>query len=236
MSLHPRTTRLLLTAALFLGLVSVAVWWTVGRRAPRVDPPAPEPTAEGVWVPDLATSTLKVPIRYDLLPIIRALEEAVPRSIGDLEDRRPLEGNDRTEVAFEVRRGPFQASLIGDRALINSVLSYRARAWYDPPLLGEIRGTCGTAAEPLRAVIALSARIWLSSDWRLRSDGRVDHVGPLSAGDRDRCSLTDLGIDVTDRVMDGARSALESHLPEIEVALSRIDLRSRFEGWWQVLG
>lgn len=217
---------LALIAALAWGL-----WYT-----PLLDPPVPAAEAEPVWVPELAESTLKVPIRFDLQPVIAALEGAVPRSMGDLDRRIPLEGNDRTDVAYEVRRAPFQASLIQDRAMITSVLSYRARAWYDPPILPEIRGTCGTDAEPLRAVVSASARISLSSDWRLRSDGRVDFVGPLAEGDRDRCRLTDLGIDVTDRVMAGAREALEGHLPEIEAALGRIDLRSRFEEWWQALG
>ncbi|NNM31942.1 MAG: DUF4403 family protein [Gemmatimonadetes bacterium] len=216
-------------AVLLIGLAWV-LWST-----PRLDPPAPAAEAEPVWVPELAESTLKVPIRFDLQPVIAALEGAVPRSMGDLDRRIPLEDNDRTDVAYEVRRAPFRASLIQDRAMITSVLSYRARAWYDPPILPEIRGTCGTEAEPLRAVVSASARISLSSDWRLRSEGRVDHVGPLAEGDRDRCRLTDLNIDVTDRVMDAAREALEGHLPEIEAALGRIDLRSRFEGWWRAL-
>ena len=221
-------------AALAAVILAVALTWAFWST-PHLDPPAPAAEAEPIWVPELAESTLKVPIRFDLQPVVAALERAVPRSMGSLDQRTPLEDNDRTDVAYEVRRAPFQTSLIQDRAMITSVLSYRARAWYDPPILPEIRGTCGTEAEPMRAVVSASARISLSSDWRLRSDGRVDHVGPLAAGDRDRCRMTDLNIDVTDRVMSAAREALEGHLPEIEAALGRIDLRSRFEEWWQAL-
>ena len=221
-------------AGMLVVAAAVLVAWKLWS-APDLDPPAPVAEAEPIWVPELAESTLKVPIRFDLQPIVEALEGAVPRSMGDLERRITLEDNDRTDVAYEVRRAPFRASFIQDRAMITSVLSYRARAWYDPPLLPEIRGTCGSEAEPLRAVVSASARISLSSDWRLRSAGRIDHVGPLAEGDRDRCRLTDLSIDVTDRVMAAARDALEGHLPEIESALARIDLRSRFEEWWLAL-
>ena len=230
------STRSLLAGAGVAALVVLAAVTIPGLGSRQVDPPAPTREAVGSWVPELPTSTLRVPLRYELSPVIRSLEGAVPTVLGSLGERIPVEGEDRVHVAYEVSRDAFQASLIADRAMIGSVLRYRARAWYDPPLLPEIRTTCGTREEPLRAVVSLSARIWISEDWLLRGDSRVDHVAPLSETDRDKCQLTALSIDVTDRVMRAARRALEEHLPVIEGALSRVDLRSKFEGWWQILG
>ena len=207
----------------------------LAHASSAVDPPPPALEPDGSWVPELPVSTLTVPIRYDLTTIMEAVEGAIPPSYGSLSERIPTEDNDRVHVAFQVTRNPLRTSFIADRVRITTVLNYRARAWYDPPLLPEVRSTCGTAEEPLRAVASISARVWLSPTWQLRSDGRVDHIGPLAEGDRDRCTLTPLRVDVTERVMGAARVALTANLPTLEQALSRVDVRSRFASWWAAL-
>jgi hypothetical protein len=47
--------------------------------------------------------------------------------------------------------------------------------------------------------------------------------------------VTALGVDVTDRVVEGARAYLEEHLAGIDGRAARVDTRSRFERWWGVL-
>jgi hypothetical protein len=51
----------------------------------------------------------------------------------------------------------------------------------------------------------------------------------------DRCEVTLLGLDVTERVVDGARAFLEEHLEEIDRRAAEVDTRARFEEWWSVL-
>lgn len=205
--------------------------------APRIEAPEPEVADFDESVPPLPASVLTVPIAYDLAPVIQKLEDVIPHTQGSLARRIPVEGNDRADVAYEIRRGPFRAELNGDVARLSTVISYKARAWYDPPVLPEIRFSCGTdAGEPEpRARVALRARLSIGSDWALRGRARVERLAPLSDTDRDRCRVSRLNIDVTDRVIGAAERALTDHLPEVDAALHGIDLRSRFERWWGLL-
>ena len=208
-----------------------------GFFAPRLDAPEPALAAFEERVPPLPPSVLTVPIAYDLAPVIQKLEEVVPRTQGSLARRIPVEGNDRADVAYEIRRQPFRAELDGDIARISTVIAYKARAWYDPPLLPEIRASCGDESdepEP-RARVALSARVSIGPDWALIGKAQVDRLAALSEEQRDRCRITPLNIDVTDRVIRAAEEALTDHLPDVEAALAGIDLRSRFARWWGIL-
>ena len=233
---------------MIMALLGVATFQILGPRttplpsffslwATRVDAPEPEITGDVLRVPSLPVSTLAMPVTYDLSPVIDVLESKVPRAFGSLEDRKEIPSNDRAQAAFELRRGPFRAELDGDVARMSAVIRYRGRAWYDPPLLPEISASCGTGEnEDLpRAVVAISARLTLDDDWGLRGRARVDRVAPFSDTDRDRCRITPLRIDVTDRVIDAADGLLRSHLPEVDAALAGVDLRSRFERWWGLL-
>ena len=205
--------------------------------ATKVEAPAPEVAEDRIVVPELPVSTLSMPVTYDLSPIIESLERTVPRTFGSLEDRKDIPSNDRAKAAFELRRGPFRAELEGDVARVSSVIRYRGRAWYDPPVLPEISASCGTGddEDPPRAVVAVSARLTLDDDWTLRGRARLDGVRPATDTDRDRCRITPLRIDVTDRVIDAAGGLLTANLPEVDAALARIDLRSRFADWWRLL-
>ena len=49
------------------------------------------------------------------------LEGAVPRRFGSLEDRKTLPDRQRTSIAFELRRQPFQVSVIGDVARLEAI-------------------------------------------------------------------------------------------------------------------
>ena len=240
-----RRSALVVSAMVALGAVSVAV---LGPRttpmpsvlslwATKVDVPEPEVTEDRIVVPELPPSTLSMPVTYDLTPIIDVLERRVPRVYGSLEDRKDVPSNRRAKAAFELRRSPFQAELDGDVARVSSIVRYRGRAWYDPPLLPEVSASCGTGdgEDSPRAVIALSARLTLDDDWTLRGRARLDRVAPYSETDRDRCRITPLRIDVTDRVIDAANGLLTDNLPQVDAALARIDLRSRFEQWWTLL-
>ncbi len=206
-------------------------------RIPSIEAPRPAVAADEDWVPPLPLSTLSVPVTVDLSPVVAQLEGIVPRRHGSLEDRNRVGDNDRLEVAFELRRQPFQAELRGTTAHVRTTIHYRARTWYDPPVLPTVSASCATGEdEPApRAVVELAARLSLSADWRLQSRPRIVAIGPATETDRDRCRLTVFNFDVTERIMSGARGLIETRIPEIRGALANIDLRSRFERWWDVL-
>ena len=219
--------------AILLGLVG---WWA-GTRAPRIQPPPPAVTQDEDWVPPLPPSRLTVPIVADLTTVLSSLERAVPQRRGSLEDRQPVDDNDRLEIAFELMRSPFDAELHGNTAYLRAIIAYRGRAWYDPPILPTVSAACAADPDELapRAVVELSSPLWLTRDWSLGSQPRVVRVAPLTDTDRDRCRLTVFEIDVTGKVMDGARALIEERLSDIRAAIAEVDVRSRFESWWATL-
>lgn len=203
----------------------------------ELEAPPPEQTEDIDTRGDLPPSTLSVPISYDLSPIIEKLEEVVPVRYGDLEKREPLPSNDRVEFALLASRDPFEVELEGRTARIATTIHYRARAWYDPPIGPTIGASCGAGDDdpPRRVRVSLIADIDLTSDWTLSSRSRVGDVATVSDSARDRCRVTFLQLDMTDRLVQAAQDLLEGHTVDIDRAVASIDVRSNFEEWWSVL-
>jgi hypothetical protein len=201
-------------------------------RAPEIDT-----VDAAARLAPLPPSLLSVPVDLDLAPMIAALESAVPEEWGDLEERLAVASNDRLEVAFALSRAPFQASFEDSLARVATTISYRARAWYDPPVLPTVSASCGTGdgEAPPRLDVALTAPLTLDREWRLRSRVAVDALVPGGGTDRDRCRVTVIRWDMTERVVDEARRFLEDHASGLDSLVADVDLRSRFEEWWSVI-
>jgi hypothetical protein len=208
---------------------------TVACRAEKVAPPVPHATS--AWadtLPPVATSYLDVPVRYDLAPALKWLEAEVPRRIGDLEDRTAVSGNDRLHYAYTVDRGPFQVDVEGRTAILQATVSYRARAWYNPPVLPEVSATCGGGDQRPRARLAIATTVQLTSGWTLRPRTRA-FVAPLSKRSGDHCRMTFLKIDVTPKVMAAAQKALQQKLEGFDAKLAAFDLPHESRRLWNVL-
>ncbi len=205
-------------------------------RTPEVRAPAPE-TEPDLEVPSLPPAFLAAPVVYDLTSVIEALEASVPSTFGDLEERMGHPDNDRVEVAFEVQRSPFEADIRGDTARITAMLSYRGRAWYNPPLLPTVSASCGLGEdeEPPRAIVTLVSPLSLDRDWILRSQARVESVEAVSEAERDQCRITPLNIDVTGTALGAVESTLERRTDEIDERVAGVDVRSRLQGVWHTL-
>ena len=205
-------------------------------RSERVAPPVPRATA--VWtdtLPPVPTTYLDVPVRYDLAPAMRWLESEVPVRFGDLEERKPIPGKKRLRYAYAAERSPFRLRVEGRTAVLEADVKYRARAWYDPPLLPKISAKCGKAGEEPRARLTVETNVQLTSAWTLRPRTRAIVV-PLSNPRRDRCKVTFLRLDVTGKVMDGARKALEERLAGFDAEIAGFDLPHESRRLWRVLG
>jgi hypothetical protein len=202
-------------------------------RTPGVpaDPAAPAPA-----LPAPLPSELDVPVSYELAPAVAALEAAVPRTFGDLAQRRAVPGRDRLAFAFAVERTPFEVRVRGNTATIASVVTYRARGWYDVRFAPNVSGSCGLdggAAPRLRVVLATT--VALAEDWRLRPRTRLVALEPASGEARDRCRVTVVRYDVTDRVVAAVRGQLEGKLATVDRRLARTDVRARVARWWGAL-
>jgi hypothetical protein len=199
-----------------------------------VDAPAPAMMADADTLPTLPTSTLDIPLTYDLTPIVRSLETAVPRKFGDIDDRKQT-SNKRVSIAFEAVRGPFNVVLDGQTARISSVVQYKGRGWYNPRVGPDISSSCGISDEQPRARITIASPLTITPDWKLRGKTRVASVTPYSDTRRDQCRVTFLKIDVTDRVINATREALSKQRPMIDAKIASLDIHSRFENWWHLL-
>ncbi|HUR93327.1 MAG TPA: DUF4403 family protein [Gemmatimonadales bacterium] len=201
----------------------------------KVAPPTPRTTS--AWLdtlPPVPTSYLDVPVRFNLAPAMRWLESEVPESFGDLEERKPVAGKKRLRYAYAAVRGPFALQIEGRTAVLSADVRYRARAWYNPPVLPEIGAKCGKAGEEPRARLTVRTTVQLTSAWTLRPSTRAA-VEPLADSSRDRCKITFLRVDVTGKVMNGAREALQRRLAGFDAKISAFDLPGESRRLWDVL-
>lgn len=198
-----------------------------------LEPPAPALAADLPAPPALDASSIAAPVRIPVATLVGPLEGAVPRRFGNLEQRIAIPGKARTSIAFQLVREPFRVSLAGDAARLEATVGYTLRAWYDPPLLPAVSASCGTKpGEMPRLRVVIEAPLRVEQDWRLSTRSRVVSVERASATDQDKCRMTFLDFDVTDRVIEGARSFLAGHTRDIDRAAARVDLRGRVHEWW----
>jgi uncharacterized protein DUF4403 len=204
---------------------------------PSLDVSAPPPAmmADTDTLSALPSSTLDIPLTYDLTPVVRALENAVDKKFGDINERHAIPGHSRVQVAFEGVRDPFQVSLDGQTARLTTVIHYKGRGWYDAPLVPEVSTSCGLGAVQPRARIEIAAPLRITPDWHLRARTRIEKVGAASTEARDQCKVTVFKVDVTPRVTDAARKVLEGKRALVDERIAALNIRPRFEEWWHLL-
>lgn len=217
-----------------MALSAVLAFATACDR-PGVDAPEPALTADVDTVPTLATSTLDIPLTYDLAPVIAAMEKAVPSRFGNISKRQAVPDRPRMHIAFEAARDPFRVSLDGQTARITSVVHYAGRGWYDSRFAPEVGASCGVDNVRPRAIIEMEVPLRITPEWKLRGRSRIVRVQPFSDQTRDLCRVTLLSIDVTERVISATRSLLEEKRPFIDGKIASVAIRPRFEEWWLLL-
>jgi len=221
---------------LALVVVAFAIFY-VRRTTIVLDAPEPVIIPETAdTLPRLPPSLFEAPVTYDLSTAIDSIEAAVPLTYGDLEERITLKNNHRVRFAYHLRRSPFRVKVRGQTVTISSNIEYSGRIWYDSPIGPEIEVSCGTDDElPRRARLTLESTGMLSREWGLRTRSRVVRLEALSDSARDRCRLSFLRLDVTDRVLERTQEMLEEKLARFDEAVARWPVRTRFEKIWRDL-
>lgn len=186
-------------------------------------------------LPPLPPSVVDAPIAYEIAPVLAALEDAVPRRFGDMKKRIQNPTNKRQQFAFEAKRSPFRIALDGDNLTLSTVIDYQGRGWYDPIIGPDVSAGCGEDSIKPRLRVSVTSDLRLTTGWQFTPKTRVRSIAPLTTTTRDKCLVSFLNIDVTDKVVGAVRDQLTGRLPRVDAQIARFDLRSRTEGWYNLL-
>ena len=202
-----------------------------------LEPPRPTPGGAPVQLDSLPPSVAAVPVEVSLTPLVRVVEQELPRRMGSLEDRKEVSDNDRVDVAFELQRDSVEARFIPLGVELSTTLAYRVRVWYNPPVLPEVNTSCGTGDDdPLpRLSVGAQSPLTLDREWKLRSRIEVTQLEPASDSERDRCTVTVFDFDVTGYVIGAVRTSLDEIAARADSAVAAIDVKSDFESWWTTI-
>lgn len=185
----------------------------------------------------LALSHFNIPLTYDYTPVLELVERVVPKQFGSIDSVHMVGDDENRHYAYEARRGPFTTFVRGSQVHLRATLSYAARGYFKPRFGPTIGAGCGgdTPAERPRVIVELVTPLTLTPDWHLASHARIATLEAASNTDRDRCTVSIIHYDVTQRVIDAARSALTTQLPNIDNKIAGVDLTDRFQEWWTLL-
>jgi hypothetical protein len=194
---------------------------------PEVGAPAPAP---------VPLSRFSVPLEYDVTAVLRLVDQVVPTTFGSMDSVKSINGDSRKHYAFEARRGKFTAFASGREMHLRATLAYAARGFYKPPIGPTLSAGCGgKEGERPRIVLELATPLSLTPDWHLVSHARIVTIKPATTEQRDRCDVGILHTDVTDRVLDAAKSALQKQLPSIDRKVGTVSLAGHVDNWWAML-
>ena len=154
-------------------------------------PPSPPPPAE--------LSTIVIPIRTSLAPLLPQLEAQVPKRMEKLDDYE-LDPKQQFGMKYRVVRDPIALTVIGSGIHAMTTVHYslegcrRTQKPFTQVIVMWPCVSCGFG-EPMRdAWISLSSHLDWDANWRLRSTTRAQPVDFSSK----RCQVTFANIDITD--------------------------------------
>ncbi|MEO7358859.1 MAG: DUF4403 family protein, partial [Gemmatimonadaceae bacterium] len=219
-----------------LGSVALLLAAACGETSLKVtEPPIVRNSAQMPKLPALLPSVVDAPIEYEVEPILKAIDDAVPRKFGNMQERFVNASNKRQHFAFEATRTPFKMSLKGDDLTLSTTVEYQGRGWYDPLIGPEISGGCDDAGPNPRLEVSITSNLKLTDAWRFTPKTRIRSVKPTTDTQRDQCRVTFLSIDVTGKVVSALEGQLTARLPRVDAQLARFDLRTRMEKWYNLL-
>ncbi|HSR15074.1 MAG TPA: DUF4403 family protein [Gemmatimonadales bacterium] len=185
---------------------------------------------------DLPASYVSAPVVFDLRPVLAGLEETVPRVIGSVEKEKRIKVHSGPSIwiAPELTRGPLQFSFKDNTVTVFTTFEYRTRAWAKL-LLVEHSVSCGIEGPRPRMRLQLTVTYDIAPDWTLRTTSHLDRLEPISEGERDQCEISFAKVNVTPKVADAAREALEGALKKADHKLTHVSLAKPIGGIWQTL-
>ena len=217
-------------------LVPVAIGAAACGPPRQID--APPPTAVTETARDSETvappSYASAPVRLDLRLVLREIEQTIPDHIGSLENRLLISKSPRTWVAIEMLRGPIEIDLGSSSMTLSALVAYRGRVWRKIPLT-TVSASCGTGDQAPVARIRIRTRYRVAPNWRIRTTSEVLSVERATAEPADECRITFVGINVTDKVLEAAKDAIQKQLTLADARLASVDVRGALAPVWSAL-
>ena len=167
-------------------------------------PNAGAQSVEGIQQPVTPVSTIEIPVRLSLEPLIDAAEKALPTQAGHWRNWKDRHG---IKSKYRAWRGPLGMTVSGDVLTVQAHIRYWIRA--RKKLLGAItlKGNCGINEPPRQAVIGMQVRLGWGQDWTLRPEFHI-----LPTRFLDRCEMTIANIDVTPLIEKEFRKQMQNSL------------------------
>lgn len=184
-------------------------------------------------------SVLKIPVTFSLAELFQRCETILPKEIDEssayIDAGKDALGN--LGIKYRVWRDPLRLSMEKNQLNLDARVYYwieAAQIIHKPkPLKGDIvqkLGSCGEDEPPRQADIGLTTEISIGADWSLVPKTRVRQVKLL-----DKCSMTFLNLDQTNKIKKRLSEKLEQVSALIDRRIGRLDLRSRVEEAWEHL-
>ena len=222
-----------------LGVSAAAVAMVTCGPPARVRAPRPEvvidsaPAADSA--PSLPPTYASAPVSLDLRLLMDEIERTIPRRIGSLDARVLVSAyKPRAWLALEVERGPLDIEFGRGSMTMATTLTYRGRVWVKVPLT-TVSASCGTTNAAPRVRVRIRTDYELDAAWRVHTRSRVLDVAPASGDDRDKCHVTFVKVDVTDRVVAAARDEMQKALATVDAQIARLDVRGAVTPAWRAL-
>lgn len=173
-------------------------------------------------------SEIDIPITAELKNYFRQAETSVPNEYSDSQE--PCQG---LRYKYMFRRSPFNISGSGNRINLSFQgeywidLTYCAKCAFNKCVVPKIGASCGVG-EPLRKIdVGYSSTFRVLNNYRLSSSTSLVTLNPIN-----RCAVTILNIDVTDRLIDFVRGPLNNLGAKVDEKVAGVDFKPQIQNLW----
>ena len=217
-------------------LLLLAVVTGCGKRE-TINVTPPDAAGEDAAAPPIALppTTVVAPITLDLRPLLAELEATVPREFGSIEkkDGFQVKKSPSIIVAAKLRRGPLSFEFKDNNITVATTFAYAGKAWVKTVFTSNVE--CGTGDVQPRIRLRLRVNYDLTSDWRLATTTKLLDIAPASTEPRDRCQLSLIKYDATDKIVEAAKGGLAKALVGVDRKLAKVSLEKPIGGIWATL-
>lgn len=213
------------------GVLAWAVAPTTGAKATGLD--------DLIAAGEIPLSTLSLPVAVDFTHDFAMLDFEVPRDEwsadshngghwdGHNDDGWVYSDDEKSKARYHWWRDVLKIRLSGNQIVVSANIHYSGEGKAKIPPFGPwVSGSCDN-----RTVnVALQSTVGVLPDWRLQS-----HTVVAKLDAADRCKVTFLDIDVTDKIISKVRGVLEDAAAKVDDRVARYNLQQQVSGGWAML-